>query len=158
MFEFKQYIIAVTAAAIVGCIAVSICDKKSTTSAVIKLIVGVFMTLTILKPMIEIKIADISDYLSAVHSSASDSVQAGCAWADSETMVIIKERSEAYILDKASSAGVQIDVDVTVCEQAPYAPSSVTVSGNVSPYAKMQLSEIIEKDIGVSKENQIWTN
>lgn len=157
MFEFKQYIIAVTAAAVVGCIAVSICDKKSATSAVVKLIVGVFMTLTILKPMIEIKIADISEYLSFVNTTASDSVQAGCDWADSETTAIIKEQSEAYILDKASNVGVQVEVDVAVCAQAPYAPSAVTVSGNVSPYAKMQLSEIIEKDIGVSKENQIWT-
>lgn len=157
MFAFKQYIVTVTTAAIIGCIAISICEKKTSTSAVIKLIVGIFMTLTVLKPIVEIEIADISDYLSNVHSSASDSVQTGCAWADSETVAIIKEQLEAYIQDKASAVGAHIDVDVDVCGQAPYIPSSVTLSGNASPYAKTQLSIIIEKDIGVSKENQIWT-
>ena len=156
MFEFKQYIIAVTAAAIVGCISISLCDKKSASSAVIKLLIGVMMTITILKPIIAIEIADISGYLSSVHIAASNSVQAGSAWADSKVTSIISEQTEAYILDKASSVGVQVDVDVTVCEQAPFMPLSVTVTGNVSPYLKVQLSEIIEEDVGVSKENQTW--
>lgn len=157
MFEFKQYIISVTAAAVVGCIAISICDKKSTISAVVKLIVGVIMTLTILKPMIEFKIEDISDYISSVNISATDFAQKGSAWADSEAAAIIMEQCEAYILDKASSAGVQIDVKVTVCDQPPFIPATAVVTGNISPYAKTQLSEMIEKDIGISKENQIWT-
>lgn len=157
MFDFKQYIIAVTAAAVVGCIAISTCDKKSAISAVVKLIVGVIMTLTVLKPMVEFKTADISSYLLSVNRSASDSAQAGSTWADSEVAVIIRDRCEAYILDKASSAGVEIGVEVTVGDQPPFIPSSVVVTGNVSPYARIQLSEIIEEDIGVSKENQIWT-
>lgn len=157
MSEFKQYIIAVTAAAIVGSVVITICDKKSTTSAVIKLIVGVFMTLTIVKPIIDVKIVDISEYLSTVNALAADSVQSGSLWAASESAAIIKDRTEAYILDKALSMGLHIDVDVSVSEQTPFAPSFVTVTGNVPPYARTQLSQLIEEDIGVSKENQTWT-
>ena len=88
---------------------------------------------------------------------ASDYIQSGSTWADSETAAIIKNRSEAYILDKASSAGIRIDVDISVCQQVPFTPETVTIVGNAPPYIKTQLTEIIEKDIGISKEHQIWT-
>jgi len=157
MSDFKQYIITVSAVAIVGCIAITICDKKTTSSAMIKLIVGVLVTLTVFKPLIDIKISDISGYLSSVNTLSADCIQSGSLWADSETAAIIKERSEAYILDKASSMGVQIEVEVSVLNQTPFQPETVTITGSVPPYARTQLSDNIETDIGISKENQIWT-
>ena len=156
MFDYRQYIIAVTAAAIIGSIGVSVCDKKNASSAVVKLIVGIMMTLTMLKPLIEIEIGNLADYLSSVEVYASDSLEAGSMWADSATSVIIKERTESYILDKAASIGSQISIDITLSEHYPFTPSSATITGAVSPYAKSQLSEILVNDIGILKENQIW--
>lgn len=156
MFEIKQYIIAVTAAAVVGSIAISICDKKGALSAVVKMVVGVIMTVTVLKPLIQIEITDLSNYLSTMQFSASDAVQSGKEWANSETAAIIKDQTEAYILDKASSLGLHVGVEVGVSEQPPSAPFSAVITGKVSPYAKTQLSDILEKDIGVLKENQRW--
>ena len=156
MFDFKQYIIVVSATAIIGCIALTICGNKGSISAVIKLVVGIMMTLAILKPLIQIEIDNVAKYFSDVSNSASDTAQAGATWADSQSTSIIKEQIEAYILDKALSMGAHINAVVTLGDQMPFAPYAVTLSGNISPYIKHQLSIFIETDVGVKKENQIW--
>ena len=68
---------------------------------------------------------------------------------------IIKAETEAYILDKASQLNVELSVEVTIDEEN--IPTAVTLSGEVSPYARRQLQEIIESDLGIAKENQRWT-
>jgi hypothetical protein len=35
-------------------------------------------------------------------------------------------------------------------------PEYVRISGNVAPYAKQQLINIIARELGVAEENQIW--
>lgn len=70
---------------------------------------------------------------------------------------IIKSRTEAYILDKAAALEGSLTVKVTLSEDDIPVPVGVTLSGNLSPYARSQLTNVIEKDLGISKENQLWT-
>lgn len=70
---------------------------------------------------------------------------------------IIKQKTEAYILDKASDMGLSVTVEVSVSKEETPVPESVRISGSVSPYGKLQLEEMIQKDLNISKENQFWT-
>lgn len=67
---------------------------------------------------------------------------------------IIKEETEAYILDKAADLHANLHVEVTVGEDS--LPMAVTLSGEASPYARRQIQAIIANDLGISKENQKW--
>lgn len=156
MFDFRQYIITVAATSAVGCIFVAICNNKGTTFAIIKLIVGILMTVTILKPVLSLELDGFLSYINTPNRYVTEAVIAGSEWSDSQTVAIIKEQLEAYILDKALALGASLDVSVTLSEQAPFGPHSIIISGNVSPYVKSQLSEIIVTDLGVSMEKQTW--
>ena len=67
---------------------------------------------------------------------------------------IIKEETEAYILDKAADLHANLRVEVTVGEDN--LPAAVTISGEASPYARRQIQAMIANDLGISKENQKW--
>ena len=67
---------------------------------------------------------------------------------------IIKEETEAYILDKAADLHENLRVEVAVGEDN--LPAAVTISGGASPYARRQIQAMIANDLGISKENQKW--
>ena len=70
---------------------------------------------------------------------------------------LIKEKSQAYILDKAAELDASITADVTISEEELPKPLSVVISGQVSPYNRKRLESILETDLGIAKENQVWT-
>ena len=51
---------------------------------------------------------------------------------------IIKEETEAYILDKAADLHANLRVEVAVGEDN--LPAAVTISGEASPYARRQIT------------------
>ena len=67
---------------------------------------------------------------------------------------IIKEETEAYILDKAADLHAHLRVEVAVGEDN--LPAAVTISGEAAPYARRQIQAMIANDLGISKENQKW--
>lgn len=70
---------------------------------------------------------------------------------------LIKQQSEAYVLDKAESLGITVTVDITLNEEGDYPyPGSVILSGNASQEDQQYLSKIIAEDIGVPTECQEW--
>ena len=80
----------------------------------------------------------------------------GIESASSAMADIIKQQTEAYILDKAVSLGVNIDVNVKMSDTNPPVPKEVILSGNVSPYMKNKMIQYITANIGISEENQRW--
>ncbi|MBQ8768069.1 MAG: hypothetical protein IJZ15_00225 [Oscillospiraceae bacterium] len=156
MQGIKEYLFGVIAAAILCAIVSQLVGKDGLLSAAVKLITGIFMLLTLVSPVLNLKISapgeifsDISLQADQITSSASDSTR--------ETISgIIKEKTEAYILDKANLHGAALTVDVSLSESEIPEPVSVQISGNVSPYTRKILSETIEKDLGIATEAQIW--
>lgn len=157
MEGIRQYVISVAAAAILCGILKSILPGKDTMAGVLRLITGIFLAFTVIKPLAQVELGDLpvlsSDYLSDAQAASSDGEKiAADAMAD-----IIKHQAEAYILDKAQSLNLSLTVTVTVSDDPLPTPVGVRLSGAVSPYAKSCLERVIEEDLGIAKENQIWT-
>ena len=70
---------------------------------------------------------------------------------------LIKQRTCAYILDKAQALNVALEVEVTLSDDDIPVPEAVRLKGKVSPYAKGRLQTIIAEDLGIEKERQTWT-
>lgn len=67
---------------------------------------------------------------------------------------IIEEKTEAYILDKASRLGLDCTVQVTAAagESGIPLPASATIRGAYSP----ALAECMEEEVGIPAQKQIW--
>jgi len=153
----REYLLSVTTSAIVCGIIQTISSKKGSTAKLVKLLSGIFMALSVLQPVLNMSI-DSGDVLYAVSAaSADDAVRLGQESAQEAQMEIIKSQAEAYILDKAEQLNCDLDVSVTLKKQSPFAPDKVRIEGKVSPYARSQLSNWIEANIGIPEEDQSWT-
>ncbi len=152
----RDFILRIIAASIICAIIIRITGEKSAHSRLIHLICGLFLVLTVISPLVEIRISDISQYIEEIEIDAGDAVSYGQHLAETQTVSIIKRNTEAYILDKASSLGLTIDVEVTVSESSPKRPYQVTLNGVAAPLKKRQLQEWICKDLDIAEENLIW--
>ena len=69
---------------------------------------------------------------------------------------IIKDRTEAYILDKAASMGLSLRVEVILSEEEIPKPITVKLWGTVPPYTKTRLRNWMEDTLGIGEEDQLW--
>jgi len=157
MQAVREYLLQVTAAAVVCGIVTSLIGKNNTLGKVIQMLAGFFMALAVVGPWVNLRLDNIKDITSGFSDSADAFAEAGEASAKEAMAKIIKEKTEAYILDKAKKLGAELTVAVTLDEQDHCAPCAVTISGSVSPYARQVLSDLLEEDLGISTEDQKWT-
>lgn len=157
MDALREYFISVCAAAIICGVIVSLIHIKSGTGELVKLVAGLFLALTVIRPLAQIDLAVMTD-LKLDHSQwASEAAAVGENLAKESLQDIIKTRTEAYILDKAASLGLDIQVTVTLSDDQTPMPTAVHIHGSASPYAKSQLCDVLTNELGIAKEDQIWT-
>lgn len=152
----RQYILSVVAAAIVCAIVKALMEDKSTPSVVVKMLAGVLMAVTVIAPFVKMDIGDITDYINSFHTNADAAVQSGVAYSTEEMGVIIKDKTQAYILDKAQTLGAEVEAEILLSDETPPIPCAVTLKGRVSPYVKQRLSQYITEELGIAEENQTW--
>lgn len=156
MDSIRQYLLSVAAAAIICGIAIGLSGKKSAYSTIVKMLTGLILAVTVIAPLANMKLMDFSDYIDGLSIEADDAVLEGEIMAREATASIIKSNIEAYILDKAASMDLNIEVEVTLSSTSPPGPSAVLITGAVSPYSKEVLMQYIATDLGIPKENQAW--
>ena len=150
----KAYILSVICAAFLCAIVSAMVEKKSTVGMVLKLICGIFLTFTVVKPITDIRLEDM-DFLSLELSQEAQAVaNMGVSQREGDIAAIIKQELRAYILDKALDLGATLSVDVTLDEEL--IPGSVTLTGSITPSTRAIMESILEADLGIAKENQIW--
>lgn len=157
MLAISQYIRSITGAALISAVVLRLLEGKGSAAAVGKILVGIFMALTVIGPIAQVEITDFWDLLPNVSLDADLAAADGEAHAKNALAQGISDRVEAYILDKAAQMDVSLTVQVELSEDTIPVPIKVWLQGNISPYAKSKLQSIIREDLGIDKENQIWT-
>jgi len=153
MEGLKAYLISVTAASIICGIVNALAGKRGAVSSVLKLLTGLFLALTVIRPVIRLSLSEIELYLDSISTKADAAVADGEIVASRELASIIKAETEAYILDKAASLGsdVQVELRLEDCR-----PAGIVVYGSVSPGQRQRLQKIFEAELGIAKEKQQW--
>ncbi len=151
-----QYLLSVTAAAIICGITNGLLGKNKTLTPISKLLTGLFLSLTIIRPLVHVDIAGILPSSAQFSADAQRIVSDAEEFAQDQQADIIKTKSEAYILDKAISLGADLKVQITLSDEDPPVPCAIQIIGKVSPYAKTQLGQIIERDLAIPKGAQEW--
>ena len=157
MNSVGAYILRLTAAAVICGLISGIVGTKGTLASVVKLITGLFLCFSVISPILKVNVGNLTGYLEDLQVSGDEIVAEGETAVKKELETIIKSKTEAYILDKAASYGAELAVEVSVDTSQMPVPNAVSVSGQISPYGKKQLQQIIANDLGIALEAQIWT-
>ena len=114
------------------------------------------MTLAIIAPLCEVRLNEFNDLREELTIEAEQLSQSGQNAAREAMADSIKQAAQSYILDKAETLGAQLTVEVMLDDSTIPTPCGVRIRGNISPYLREQLGSIIERDLGIPTEAQIW--
>lgn len=155
--EATKYLLSLTGAAILSAVTTTLLGEKGTLGKVVKLLCGIFMCLTILAPICRIRLDAFSDMRTELTIEAEQIAQSGQNAARDAMANGIIAAAQTYILDKAEMLGAEVTVEVMLDDSSIPVPCGVRIRGNVSPYLREQLGSIIQRDLGIPTEAQIWT-
>lgn len=156
MNAIKAYLMSITTAAIICAVLKTVVGSQKSMQKIFYIISGVFMTVTMLKPLVDIRIDEIIFDLEGVSKEASFVAAEAYDQSVTEMKIIIGEQTKAYILEEAKSMGLKIEVMVQVSNENVPIPYSVSIRGNISPYNKKILSSFISTNLGITEEHQFW--
>ena len=153
----KSYVITVIVAGIICGICVVLTGKNKTTGSIVKMICGIFMALTMIAPLVKVRLDDLGSYFESIKMDGESVAQAGKLQAATELSAVIKNELETYILDKAESMGLDLQVSVVLDGSTdPPVPVGVTLEGPVSAYHKRVLTRYISQYLGITEAQQTW--
>lgn len=157
MEAIRQYLISITAAAILCGIIKCLFPEKGGAGVMIRVMAGLFLTATVIAPLAKVSLVSWNDFTGTLDSDAREAVATGENAVRESLRESIKTQVEAYILDKADSFGAELTVEVTLCPEDPPLPERVVLNGSISPYGRSRLESIMTEDLGIAKEQIIWT-
>lgn len=157
MDGIREYLIGVVVAALLCGILTSLTPSKGTVATAIKLMAGMLMLLSVLRPWTSISLNGFFNWREDFAQEASDCVSTGQLLAGESYRQSIIGMTQAYILDEAKRLDCSIQVEVFLTDEDPPVPRAVRMTGEVSPYARRVLTNFIAERLGIGQEDQIWT-
>ena len=157
MENIRQYLLSIVSVAVLSSVLLRLLGENKSSCKIVKMMSGILMVLTIVSPWANISIQEYIGYFDSVKRDSSTFAEEGEDLLYRQLRHSIKEKTEAYILDKATLLGADIHVSVTCDTSDVPIPISVELSGNASPYARSRLQQILQSDIGIPEDKQIWT-
>ena len=156
MTSVREYIMSVAAMALICGIACGLL-KNCCIYAPVKLVCGIMMAVVIVEPFSGIQDFEFPDTVFPESQFGEEAAQDGIDITTDALSKVIKENTCTYILNKARELGIDIQVTVGLNENMPPAPSSVIITGKISPYDRVRLESWIEENLNISKEDQQWS-
>ena len=152
----REYIIQLTAAALICGVIIRFTCRCGAAGVIIKLLCGIFLAYSIVKPVQQVELRGIGDFVTTFRQDAEQAVLWGEKTTAQALAESISQGTEAYILEKAKAMNVDLAVEVELSDDEVPAPVAVSLTGQVAPYVKTVLSDIISRDLDIPKEKQIW--
>lgn len=156
MAEIREYLIGVTAAAILCGIVTTMSGEKGFLGSAMRLLTGLLMTLALVSPWVSIPLEDLFGWTDSIQSDAGAIVQQGQSVGEETYRQVIKQRLEAYIQDEAQALGLDLAVTVSLAEDGMPIPVSAELVGSVSPYLRQRMTLFLTNELGIEREDQIW--
>ena len=152
----REYLLSMTAAAIICVVSQHIIDNKSAAGKIIKTISGLFLALTVISPILEINFSDLDMDIQDIQNESQAIIADEVENSQSTLESIITEQTKAYILDEAKKIDLNVEIQLVLSDTNPPAPVEISISGEASPYKKKQLTNIISENLGINGEKIIW--
>lgn len=156
MSTIGGYVLRICCCAIIAGVVSSI-GGDGPGSKIRTMICGLFMAFVVISPLRQIEISELWELPDDLYQQGQNITAAAQENTNEAISDIIIERTRTYILDKASSLNVQIQVETIRLDPDTLAPIQVELSGNIAPYQRSILSDFIAETLGIGKEDQIWS-
>ncbi len=156
MSEARKYLLTLVGAALLISLVQAFPQKKAL-QRVLSLCGGLFLMLTLLKPVLSFKFGDLGELLQQFEMDPAlieETLEKG----QNESARLITEQTQEYILDKAAELGAELSVEVTLkqlSENYRY-PYQVTLRGRWTAEQTQALRLYIAQTLGIPEERQIW--
>lgn len=156
MMDFKNYLIRLTAAAIIAALIRRIAPAGGAGRAA-RLGAGLLVLLTAFGPLAQVDTVSAAENLAK--NAFSDPLTTEDFSVETNNLLsdLISQEAETYILDKAQDVGLSLTVEVETRVVDTYpVPWSVTIRGSPTQQQQAELSQIIDQDLGIPEERQEW--
>ena len=153
MGDFQQYVLSLTAAALLGGLLLS-CVPEGSARKILRLVCGILLTVTALRPLEQLRLPDPGALTGEYRQQAEAAAAMGQEMARQEAQEGIQDALEAYILDKAAELSLDITPELFLDETGM--PVSVYMEGEISPEKRRHLQSVITNDLGIPGEAQKW--
>lgn len=122
----------------------------------IKLLCGLFLALTIVKPLIQLELPSLEDIMEPLNQEAISLAADGKKMYQDALAKSIQQETEAYICSRAELLQTNLRVQVHMSNTDPPLPDSVSLEGVFLPDVKHKLQKILEDELSIPKERQTW--
>ena len=156
MEAVRGYLLSVICAAVLGSVLASILPGKSGIAGLVRFAAGVYLTVTILQPILRFDFSSLEDFLQVTAADYAAPSAEGERLADAAMEERIRSSTTSYILDKVISFGAQADVQVELTGDDIPVPRAVIISGNIPADIRSQLEVFLATELGIERENQQW--
>ena len=154
---FRQWLLGITAAAMLNALAKSLMPK-GIVRQIGQLTGGLVLLLAILQPIYRLDEGIVEEAFAPYVGQLETYRQIPEYQNDSFMKSIIETDCSAYIQDKAKEKGLECRA-IVICggEEGGYPyPSEVTISGDLTDQQRKWLGELIETDLGISSQYQTF--
>lgn len=155
MGAVREYLLTITVASLIVSLAEAVTPQGSV-KRVIKFLGGLIVLLSALSPLGEL----ISNWRlpeADWELSLADEVMVFQEQSNNMTGMLIIEKCEEYILDKARQLGAEIIPEISLAyPDGTPVPWRVTVSGTYTHSQKIRLSEFLARELAIPEERQVW--
>lgn len=154
MEELKQYLLSVITLALICAVVQTFQQGPSKTLA--QLVCGLILTVTVVKPFLHFDFSEAFDAVLSLPGDAQENAAEGEKMSREALADIIKEETEAYILDKAKELGAEISADIIVSDDDIPVPTAAVIRGTLTAHTRDFLEEVLCTKLGIAKENLTW--
>ena len=156
MDSIKQYVITITAAAILCMLVNAIFPAKNAYGGILKLFCGVVFTIILVSPVNNFCFADYNWFWESIFTEANIATEEGVAAFNGLLSDSIKDKTTAYILDKANEYDMDLNIQVELEDSSPPVPENIIISGNSTPLQREQFRLELSNELGLPKERILW--
>ena len=152
----REYILTLTGAGILCGIVKNFGQGKSG-GKMLEYACGLFLILAAVSPFHKLELGQWQINLADAERQA-ESVRREAEKDLAEQMEdVIRENTEAYIMDRGESFGADLTVEVGLRTdgQLPV-PDSARISGDTSPYIRARMEAVLEDELDILRERQEW--
>ena len=154
--SFSEYLVSVTGAALVCCGIMCLSSKSTQDNTIIRLICGVFLLITIVHPVLQLKVTLPHDFIESLQTDTDDIIDRGADAFTASNKMHITDQLEAYVQQKLNTLNCDLEVDFTLQDEFPHTPTKIQLTGIVSPYMKSYISKWLHTELGIKPEAQQW--
>ena len=154
----QTYLLRLITAALLVAVAVAI-TPEGRVKRVVRFAGGLLLAALLLRPAGEMDFTAMSRAIARVQMEYNENATGIRAASSQVQSAIISQQTQAYILSKAESMGLalQVSVETRIDGVYPY-PWTVTLTGPVSAGEKEVLARYIEENLAIPEERQTWNS